>query len=112
MGGFQNIHSVKHLLRIAIILNCAGPGSIIMHPNWKSSGIEQELGMDVGYGKVDDQIFKRYGDKRILCKAGAIPGLSGRVKPKYLAQQFEEIHQIEAYYCALGKFTKTAAADY
>ena len=109
---FKNIHSVKQFAEdCTIILNCAGPTY-----NHASELAEAVLNMgigyvDVGYGKAMDQIFKRYGDKRILCKAGAIPGLSG-VLPKYLAQQFEEIHQIEVYYCALGKFTKTAAADY
>lgn len=109
---FKDIHSVKQFAEdCTIILNCSGP--IYNHASELAEAI-LNLGIgyvDVGYGKAMNQIFERFGDKRILCKAGAIPGLSGFL-PKYLAQQFGEVSQIEVYYCALGKFTKTAAADY
>ena len=109
---FRDICSVKNFAEnCTIILNCAGPTY-----NHASGLAEVILNMgigyvDVGYGKRMDEINGSFRERRILYKAGSIPGLSG-ILPRYLAQQFEEVSQMEIYYCALGKFTKTAASDY
>lgn len=109
---FRDSNSVKQFAGdCTVILNCSGPA---YHHASELAEVILNMGIgyvDVGYGKDMDYIYEKYGDDRILCKAGAIPGLSG-VLPKYLAQRFEAVSQIEVYYCALGKFTKTAAADY
>lgn len=108
----MDINSVQAFAKdCTIILNCSGPTY-----NYASKLAEVILSMgigyvDVGYSKDMQNIYEKFGDKKIICKAGAIPGLSG-VLPQYLAQKFTKVKQLDVYYRALGKFTQTAAADY
>lgn len=92
------------------VLNCAGPTYD------KSSGLGQIMRSmnikyaDVGYASKQ-QTDMENNQSNILCKAGAIPGLSGLL-PRYLAMKFDKVFSMEFYYQALGRFTKTAAEDY
>lgn len=109
---FRDINSVKQFAEgCTIILNCSGP---TYSCSSKLAEVILSMGIgyvDAGYDRAMSRIYEKFGDGKVLCKAGAIPGLSGLL-PMYLAQQFDKVNQIEVYYCALGKFTKTAATDY
>jgi len=109
---FADLNSVRQFAKgCRLILNCAGP---TFGRSLKVADTVLGLGscyVDVGFDNHMDELFKRYNNRNLLCKAGAIPGLSGLL-PRYLANKLGQAEQVVVYYSALGKFSKTASEDY
>lgn len=109
---FTDLDSVRQFAKgCRLILNCAGPA---FGRSLKVADTILNMGscyVDVGFDNHMDELFKQYDNRNLLCKAGAIPGLSGLL-PRYLAERVQQADQVEVYYSALGKFSKTASEDY
>lgn len=109
---FTDLDSVRQFAKgCRLILNCAGP---TFGRSLKAADAVLSMGsyfVDVGFDNHMDELFKQYNNRNLLCKAGAIPGLSGLL-PRYLAKTLRQADKVEVYYSALGKFSKTASEDY
>jgi DNA polymerase III delta prime subunit len=95
----------KFIKGCRIILNCTGICNDIAQ-----IAVEEGCSyVDVGFNKPVGIVNSK--ELNIIYGAGAIPGLSG-ILPRYLANSFDIVKDLDFYYAVLGVFTERAAKDY
>lgn len=94
-----------------VLLNCAGPSYFI------SDNIAKAImNLDIPYIDVfGANIFDKkqcYNRQRYIIGAGSFPGFSGIIVKYLIENYFDKVDQVEVYYGANEKISKTAALDF
>ncbi|MFJ8313368.1 MULTISPECIES: saccharopine dehydrogenase NADP-binding domain-containing protein [unclassified Streptomyces] len=95
-----------------LVVNCAGPSHRTSEQVTFAALMAGAHVVDAGGGGWLDRIRTAVGERSVLYDAGALPGLSGLLPRWLAAEDFDSVHGLTAYACALDRFTATGADDY
>lgn len=108
----RDMDSIKEFIGgCKIVVNCTGSSyrrTLKLAKAAVSYGCQY---VDVGFDKEFRLLNTYLQNGNVIYATGSMPGLSG-VLPRYLAEKFDLVKNMEFYYAGLGVFTPTAAEDY